>query len=164
MKNKIFLLSIILLFSIFTMLLIINNKQNNKTYEDNNTNLEKEDTMEKYKVVLTVNNKELDIELEDNSTVNQLIEILKQKELIIKAYDYGNFEKVGNLGYDLITNDEEVQTEYGDIVLYQGNKISLFYNSNNWSYTKLGHIKNIDKEQLINLLGDSDVILKFTLK
>lgn len=157
MKIKVILISIILLASM-TILFIVNNNSNNKT------NLETGDEMEKYEVLLVIDDNYLDIELENNNAVKELIEVLKQKELTIFAQDYGNFEKVGNLGFSLPTNDKQIKTEAGDIVLYNGNQISLFYNSNSWSYTKLGHIKNITKDELINILGNGDINLKFKLK
>ncbi len=157
MKIKVILISIILLASM-TILFVVNNNSNNKT------NLETEDKMEKNEILLVINDNYLDIELENNNAVKELVEILKQKELTIFAQDYGNFEKVGNLGFNLPTSDKQIKTEAGDIVLYNGNQISLFYNSNSWSYTKLGHIKNITKEELINILGNGNITLKFKLK
>ena len=120
----------------------------------NNLNKESEDIME---IVLLINNKRLSISLEDNLATKKLINILKEKDIVINAYDYGNFEKVGELGFNLPTEDKKITTNYGDIVLYNGNEISLFYNSNTWSYTKLGHINNISKEELINIIGNDDI-------
>jgi hypothetical protein len=51
----------------------------------------------------------------------------------------------------------------GDIVLYQGDKISLFYGSHSWSYTKLGKIDNVDSNKLKEVLGSGNVILEFSL-
>lgn len=157
MKIKVILISIILLASV-TILFVVNNNSDNKT------NLETGGNMENYEVLLVIGDNYLDIELENNNAVKELIKILKQKELTIFAQDYGSFEKVGNLGFSLPTNDKQIKTEAGDIVLYNGNQISLFYNSNSWSYTKLGHIKNITNEELINILGNGDITLKFKIK
>ena len=68
------------------------------------------------------------------------------------------------MGFSLPTSDENIGTNPGDIVLYQGDKISLFYGSHSWSYTKLGKIDNVDPDQLREILGSGDVTLEFGLK
>ena len=77
--------------------------------------------------------------------------------------DYGNFEKVGDLPWELPTNDEEITTEPGDIILYQGNKITIYYDKNTWRFTKLGHIREVDVEELREILGDGDVTVEFSV-
>ena len=95
-------------------------------------------------IKLKVNDAVFDVELENNSATQELMKTLKNGNVTINASDYGNFEKVGELGFSLPTNDENVNTAPGDIVLYQGNQISLFYDSHSWSYTKIGKIQNVD--------------------
>ena len=75
--------------------------------------------------------------------------------------DYGGFEKVGYLGHELPSQDEEITTSPGDIVLYQGNQIVIFYDSNTWSYTPLGHIENL--EMLKKALGSGDIEIVLSL-
>ncbi len=77
--------------------------------------------------------------------------------ITIEMHDYGNFEKVGPLGFDLPTNDEEISTDAGDIILYQGNSFVIYYDKNNWNFTKLGHIDNVSKIDLKNILGSGNV-------
>ena len=84
-------------------------------------------------------------------------------DIVVNAHEYGGFEKVGDLGFSLPREDTNITTSAGDIVLYQGNQISLFYNSNSWSYTKLGKIQNISSNELKNILGNGDVTITFTL-
>ena len=115
-------------------------------------------------IKLKVNDAVFDVELENNSATQELMKTLKNGNVTINASDYGNFEKVGELGFSLPTNDENVNTAPGDIVLYQGNQISLFYDSHSWSYTKIGKIQNVDSNQLKNVLGSGDVKLTFSLK
>lgn len=67
--------------------------------------------------------------------------------------DYANFEKVGSLGFNLPRNDEQITTEVGDIILYQGSQLVIYYDTNSWNFTKLGHIDNINQEELKNILG-----------
>jgi hypothetical protein len=113
-------------------------------------------------VYIKVNNSVLNIELEDNSATIELKERLKNGDIVVNAHDYGGFEKVGDLGFLLPREDTSITTSAGDIVLYQGNQISLFYNSNSWSYTKLGKIQNVSSSELKDILGNGDVTLTFT--
>ena len=76
---------------------------------------------------------------------------------------YGDFEQVGSLEKTIISDDERITTSPGDIVLYSSNQIVIFYGSNTWSYTKLGHI-NLSKSELTNLLGDEDIVITMDLK
>lgn len=92
-------------------------------------------------IKLSVNNNTFDVKLENNSAANELVKKLKEGNITIQASEYGGFEKVGSLGFSLPTNDERISTSPGDIVLYQANQISLFYDSHSWSYTKLGKIQ-----------------------
>ena len=114
-------------------------------------------------VKLKINNTTFDVKLENNSATEELINHLKDGNVTIEAADYGNFEKVGNLGFSLPTNDENIETASGDIVLYQGNQISLFYESHSWSYTKIGKIQNVSSDELKSILGSGDVKLTFSL-
>ena len=113
---------------------------------------------------LKVNNHVLKVKLEDNSAAKALMNKLKKGDVTIHAEDYGGFEKVGDLGFSLPTSDENIGTAPGDIVLYQGDKISLFYGSHSWSYTKLGKIDDVDSNKLKEVLGSGDVTLEFSLR
>ncbi len=93
-----------------------------------------------------------------------MVKILEKENITINATDYGNFEKIGELGFTLPTSDEHMNTKSGDIVLYHGNQISLFYNSHSWSYTKIGEIENISSDQLKETLGSGDVTFVLSLK
>ena len=115
------------------------------------------------KVYIKINSIVLDIELENNSATKELKERLKNGDIIVNAHEYGGFEKVGDLGFSLPKEDTDITTSAGDIVLYQGNKVSLFYNSNLWSFTKLGKIQNVSSDELKNILGNGDVTITFTL-
>lgn len=113
-------------------------------------------------VKLKVNGKVLDVKLENNNAANVLLEKLKKGDITVHAREYGNFEKVGDLGFSLPQSDEYITTSPGDVVLYNGDEISVFYNSNSWEYTKLGKIQN--SGDLKNILGSGDVTLVLSLK
>ena len=115
-------------------------------------------------VKVQINEDIFDVELENNSAAKELVKKLETGNVSVSATDYGNFEKVGNLGFSLPTSDKNIGTVPGDIVLYQGDKLSLFYGSHSWSYTKIGKIDNVDSNKLKEVLGSGDVTLKFRLK
>jgi len=115
-------------------------------------------------IVMVVNNKELKVVLENNSCCKELIQKLKKEELHVNLDDYGNFEKVGELGFSLPRSDAYINTSPGDIMLYLGDKITIFYDYNSYTYTRIGKIKDITKEELKNILGSGKVDVTFKLK
>ena len=122
-----------------------------------------EDSMDDL-VKVKINDNVFDVKLENNSATQELIKKLEKGNVTVNAKEFGGFEKVGDLGFSLPTNDENMKTGPGDIVLYQGNQISLFYGSHSWSYTKLGKLDNVDSNKLKEVLGSGDVTLEFSLK
>ena len=115
-------------------------------------------------VKVKINDEVFDVKLENNSATQEFIKELKKGNITVNASEYGGFEKVGDLGFSLPTSDENIGTAPGDIVLYQGDKISLFYGSHSWSYTKLGKIDNVGSNKLKEVLGSGDVTLELSLK
>ena len=99
--------------------------------------------------------------LEDNAAVDALVGMMENGPVTIQMSDYAGFEKVGALGISLPTNNYQTATRAGDIVLYQGNQIVLFYGSNAWSYTRLGKID--DLTGWTEALGSGDVSVTFGL-
>ena len=115
-------------------------------------------------IKLKVNGHSFNVKLEDNKATEALVNKLKKANITVSAEEYGNFEKVGDLGFSLPQSDKYISTSPGDIVLYDGDKISLFYNSNSWEYTKLGRIVNVDSNELRDILGSGDVKIILSLK
>ena len=122
--------------------------------------LKKEETAMQIKI----GNEILTTSMEDNSSAQALIEMLKEKSITLELHDYGNFEKVGTLPQSLTRNDEQINVDYGDLILYQGNQFSIYYDKNSWSFTKLGHIDNITQDKLKSVLGDGNVTVELSLK
>ncbi len=109
------------------------------------------------KLKISVNGTELTATLADSTAAKELAEKLKAESMTVTLNEYGGFEKVGKLPWSLTKIDESIVTEAGDIMLYQGNQMTIFYNSNSWSYTKLGHIDNITGEELAKLFGEGNI-------
>ena len=100
--------------------------------------------------------------LEENEAVNALVEMMEQGPVTIQMSDYSGFEKVGPLGTSIPASNQQTTTQAGDIVLYQGNQIVMFYGSNSWSYTRLGHIDDLTGWE--EALGSGDVTVTFSLE
>ena len=106
---------------------------------------------------ITVGNKVLTATLVQNSSTQALKEWLKAGPITVNMRDYGNMEKVGGFGRSLPTNDERITTEPGDLILYQGNSLVIYYAPNTWSFTRLGKINGVTRQELINILGEGNV-------
>lgn len=105
----------------------------------------------------------LPVKMADNSSASALLELLKQGDITVDAHDYGNFEKVGPLGTQLPVNNEQITTEPGDVILYQGNQITVYYDTNSWNFTRLGKIQGVSADELKAILGDGDVTMVLSL-
>lgn len=127
---------------------------------DDNTIAEEADT--EVKINVQIGSSTFIATLEENAAVDALIAMIEQGPVTIKMSDYSGFEKVGALGFGLPTNDSQTTTQAGDIVLYQGNQLVIFYGSNTWSYTMLGRIDGLTG--LEEALGSGDVTVTLSMK
>lgn len=110
---------------------------------------------------ITVGEHEFLATFEDNSSAEEFRELLSQGPLTIEMEDYGGFEKVGPLGTELTRNDMQITTEPGDIILYQGNQITIYYGINSWNFTRLARID--DPSELQEKLGSGSISVTFSL-
>lgn len=101
--------------------------------------------------------------LVENSSTVALIEKLRESSLVIEMEDYGNFEKVGNLGFCLPRNDERITTTVGDLILYQGTSLTIYYDTNTWNFTRLGRIEHVMQQELKDALGSGNVSVTISL-
>ncbi len=99
--------------------------------------------------------------LADNSSAMAFYELLEKGPVTIRMTDYGNFEKVGPLGTKLPRNDTQITTQAGDIILYQGNQITIYYDTNSWNFTRLGKVDEVTQAELKKILGKGDVTAVF---
>ena len=93
---------------------------------------------------------------EQNESADALRQLVLETPLTIQMSMYGEFEQVGPIGQSLPRNDVQTTTGAGDIVLYSGNQIVVFYGSNSWAYTRLGHI-DLTQQEMSDLLSNGDV-------
>ena len=104
------------------------------------------------------------VEWEDNESVQALKDLCSDAPLTIQMSMYGGFEQVGSIGTSLPRNDQQTTTGAGDIVLYSGNQIVVFYGSNSWAYTRLGHITDQDAAGMAELLGNANVTITISME
>ena len=124
------------------------------------TNSDTEENMVK-KMTLQIGNSSFTATLENNPAVDAFVEMMNDSSVIIQMNDYSGFEKVGSLGTNLPADDKQTTTHAGDIVLYNGNQIVIFYGSNSWSYTRLGKIDDLSGWE--DALGSGDITVTFSL-
>ena len=112
---------------------------------------------------ITINGKTVSCQLVENSSTRALLAQLEKGDITYEADDYGNFEKVGYIGFNLPQNNESITTTAGDVILYQGNNICLYYGSNSWSFTRLGKIEGMNKDEIKAFLNAGGGSVKVTL-
>lgn len=115
------------------------------------------------KIAIEVNGHTLTATLAENTSAQALLELLREAPITIEMQDYGNFEKVGSLGAALPRNDEQITTQAGDLILYQGNQLTIYYDTNTWNFTRLGKIDNITQSELKEILGTGSVTVTLSL-
>lgn len=99
--------------------------------------------------------------LAENAAVDALVRMMGTEPVSIQMHDYSGFEKVGSLGTSLPVSNRQTTAQAGDIILYNGNQIVVFYGSNSWSYTRLGRIDDLTGWE--EALGSGDVTVTFSL-
>ena len=101
--------------------------------------------------------------LTNNSSATAFYELLKKAPVTIKMSDYSNFEKYGPIGTSLPRNDTQITTTAGDIILYQGKQIAVYYDTNSWNFTRLGKVDEVTQAELKRILGKGDVTAVFEI-
>ena len=124
-----------------------------------------QDDMETKTINISIGGKTLSVELEDNQATRELTAALAQAPITYTADDYGGFEKVGSLGRSLTTSDQHITTQAGDVILYSGDQLVLFYGSNSWSYTRIGRMRYSSLDELKDFLcaGQGSVSVTLSL-
>ena len=133
--------------------------ENSDISTSENNNIQEDET--EMKMNVQIGDYTFTATLEQNQAVNELIEMMKEGPVTIEMNDYSGFEKVGPLGKGLTADNHQTTTTEGDIVLYNGNQIVIFYGSNSWSYTRIGKIDDLTDWK--TALGSGDVTAVFTV-
>ena len=127
------------------------------------TDLTQETDAENMELIMKIDGTEVSVAWENNESVDAIRELAASGGLEINMSMYGGFEQVGSIGQSIPSSDEQTTTEAGDIVLYSGNQVVVFYGSNSWAYTKLGRITGKTEQELAEMLGKNNVVLSFEI-
>lgn len=116
-------------------------------------------------IKITISGKTLPVKIEDNEATKALVAALREASITYEADDYGGFEKVGQLGRSLPTSNSQITTQPGDVILYGGNQIVLFYGSNTWNYTRIGKMQYESLDELRSFLkvGEGNITVSLSL-
>ena len=117
------------------------------------------------KLYVTIGTETRSVTMEDNVGTQALVAALENADITYVAHDYGNFEKVGYIGQSFPTADHQLTTSAGDLVLYNGDNICIFYGSNSWSYTFIGHFDGMSADEVRQFVnaGGGDVSITLSL-
>lgn len=118
--------------------------------------------VEETEMKMIIGDTEVNVLWEDNATVDEIRTAVEEGPITIEMSMYGGFEQVGSFGSSFTRDDKQTTTSAGDLVLYSGNQLVVFYGSNSWAYTRLGKIKGLSDEELASLLSNGDVAIKIT--
>lgn len=137
------------------------NKESGEPGTEKEETQKEENTM---KMKLEIGDHIFSVVLEENSSVDALKELLADGSLTLHMTDYAGMEKGADLGTVLPQNNEQMHTQAGDIILYQGKTLVIYYDTNSWNLTQIGKIENVDAEELRQLLGKGDVTVTVSIE
>lgn len=115
------------------------------------------------KIQIAVGDAVLTATPENNPSAEAFLALLQEQPITVEMSDYAGMEKVGSLGTSLTRSDSQISVGAGDVVLYQGNQITIYYGTNSWNFTKLAHIDGATKENLLDVLGDGNASVVFSI-
>ena len=133
---------------------VSNPEENSKTESSGNSEPEATKEMKMF-----INGQPVNVNWEDNSSVEALKQLSASNKLTIQMSMYGGFEQVGSIGTSLPREDAQTTTKAGDVVLYSGDQLVVFYGSNSWAYTRLGHITDKTADEMAEVLGNGNVTI-----
>ena len=139
---------------------VLTETADNKKPEES-ADLTQEADTEDMELVMTIDGIEVSVAWENNESVDAIRKLAASGGLEINMSMYGGFEQVGSIGQSIPRNDTQTAAKAGDIVLYSGNQIVVFYGSNSWAYTRLGRITDKTEQELAEMLGNRNVVLRF---
>ena len=113
-------------------------------------------------LILTIDGKKVDVIWEDNPSVDA-IKVLAKDTMTVRMERYGGFEQTGSMPKSVVKNDSWIDVGTGDIMLYRGVQISIFFDDNAYDYTKLGKISGMSESEIVAMLDKPNVTAVFTL-
>ena len=159
--KKFFLIPLMLLATLMLSAFAATVQAQQKVFNDN----QNKTNMESNTIRLTIEGgRTFTATLVDNSSTQALKEQLAKGNITVEMEDYANMEKVGSLGIRLPRNDRQTTTGPGDLILYQGHNLVIYYDTNSWSFTRLGKIDNASQADLKAALGKGDVKVTLSLE
>lgn len=158
------LLVIILIMSVIVLCGCGQTTDTETTTEETTGITQSTDNKPEGEISMTIDDTDVTVVWEDNESVMALKEFIADKPLVIDASAYGGFEQVGSLGTTLPSDDEQIQTKAGDIMLYSSDQIVVFFGTNSWSYTPLGRITDKSDQELEDLLKGDNVKIKLEME
>lgn len=114
-------------------------------------------------IQLEVNGQTMQATLEDNASAQAFADLLAQGPVTVSMDDYANMEKVGPLPQSLPRSDAQISAGPGDVILYQGDQITVYYGTNSWSFTRLAHVEGATADQMRAFLGTGAADVTFSL-
>ena len=142
----------------------ISASENNETESPEENVMSEETAMGGSTMIMKIGDTKVNVDWEDNQAVAALRDMAREGDVTIQMSMYGGFEQVGLLGQNLPRDDKQTTTTSGDVVLYSGNQVVVFYGSNSWSYTRLGHISDKNAEDMTDLLSNGDVTITISIE
>lgn len=134
-----------------------------KRHSKKKTTTNKKNTRNKGKLRVSANGHIWYATFANNSSARAFKNKLKRHRLILHAHDFGSFEKVGTLPYHLSRNDVQINTQPGDIILYEGHYLTLYYARNSWNFTHIAKIQHVTQHSLLKILGRGKVTITYSL-
>lgn len=121
------------------------------------------DMKDSNQIKISLGDAEFTVTLENNESAQALKEMLTNGAITLSCSNYGGFEKVCRLGVTLPSNDTQITTTVGDVMLYSSNQIVIFYASNSWAYTRLGRVDEEYIDRLEEILSGNDTEITLSL-
>lgn len=159
--KKFFTIVLITLIACFTFIGCTEDKH--PTPDSGNNTPTETEQQEINKMYIKINGNKLEVTLAENSSVEALVDYLKYGDITFTANENGDFEMYGDIGQDLPTNDTYLSAQAGDVILYAGSYLCLFFGSNSYSYTAIGKINGYTASELCTLLGADEGSAQVTL-
>lgn len=140
------------------------NQERTETETTADQEADQSETMEADSMKVMIGDTVFTAELADNSSAQALAELLAEGPLVIDMHDYAKMEKVGPIGQSLPENNEQITTGPGDIILYQGDSLVIYYDTNSWNFTRIGKIHDVTQKELLEAMGNGNVTVTFELE